>query len=134
MNTTSQLPELLRAALEHPERGVVGLADDLLRLCPEQGLRLEWHADQCRIHFLTGGTEEGMDVPLRKSVFRAILARIAVLCNERAPKSVSPYGGQGKLSAGGNPSVVFRVLFANTPAEQTLEVLAKKEMPAKALA
>jgi len=122
MNTTAQITEVLRTALEHPSRGVVGLVDDLLRLCPEQGLRLDGQADRCRISFLTGDSEEATDVPLRQSVFRAILARIAVLCNERTPDSVSPYGGQGELSAGANPPAVFRVSFANTPAVHKLEL------------
>src|SRR5208282_5382429 len=59
---------------------------------------------------------------LRKSVFRAILARVAVLCNERSPNSVSPYGGQGEVSVGADPAMTFRVEFANTPDEQRLEL------------
>jgi len=127
MNTISQLTETIRSALEHPSRGVVGLVDDLLRLCPAQGLRLDWQADRCRIRFLNGGSEEVIDVPLRKSVVRAILARIAVLCNERIPNSVSPYGGQGELTAGENPPAAFRASFTNTPAELKLELLAETE-------
>jgi hypothetical protein len=122
MNTTSKLAEAIRHKIEHPTRGVVGIVDDLLRLCPEQGLRLDWQADGCRIHCRTGDSEETIDVPLRKSVFRAILARIAVLCNEQSPNSVSPYGGESELSIGTNPRTVFRVSFANTPAEQMLEL------------
>jgi len=68
--------------------------------------------------------QQMLDVPLRKSTFRAILARVAVLCNERVPNSVSPYGGQGELAMGANPTVVFRVAFVNTPAAQKLELLA----------
>jgi len=123
MNTTSQLGEALRGALERPERGVVGMVDDLLRLCPEHGLRLDGHADRCRVHLPNGDSEEVIGVPLRKSVFRAILARIATLCNEQRPNSVSPYGGQGRLSAGPNPPAVFRVSFVNTPAERTLNLM-----------
>lgn len=131
MNTTSQLTEVFRNPFENPSRGVVGLVDDLLRLCPKQGLRLDWQADRCRIRFLNGGAEETTDVPLCKSVFRAILARIAVLCNERKPNSVSPYGGQGELSARANPPAAFRVSFANTPAEQKLELMAEMAPPAE---
>jgi hypothetical protein len=122
MNTTSKLAEAFRDAIEHPRDGAVGIVDDLLRLCPEQGLRLAWQADNCRIHCRIGDSEETIDVPLRKSVFRAILARIAVLCNERTPNSVSPYGGESELSIGTNPPEVFRVSFANTPTEQMLEL------------
>ncbi|HBI44235.1 MAG TPA: hypothetical protein DDY78_15490 [Planctomycetales bacterium] len=125
MNTTSKLTEAFRAAIEHPTRGVVGIVDDLLRLCPEQGLRLDWQADDCLIHCRTGDSEEAIDLPIRKSVFRAILARIAVLCNEQRPNSVSPYGGEGELSQSANPLVQFQVSFTNTPAEQTLELTSK---------
>jgi hypothetical protein len=127
MSTASQASEVLRRTLLHPSRGVVGLVDDLLTVCREQGLQLDWQGNRCRVRSVGGDGEEVMDVPLRKSVFRAILARVAVLCNERAPNSVSPYGGRGELSAGTNPPAVFRVTFANTPAEQKLELLAVGE-------
>jgi hypothetical protein len=120
MNTTSKLAEAFRDIIEHPRNGVVGIVDDLLRLCPEQGLRIDWQADNCRILCRPAGSEETIDVPLRKSAFRAILARIAFLCNERSPESVSPYGGEGELSMGTNPPEVFRVSFTNTPGEQKL--------------
>src|SRR5438046_4050369 len=123
MNTMSSFCGALRSAFERPTRGVVGLVDDLLRLCPEQGLRLEWQADRCRVRSLANGSEAVFDRPLRKSVFRAILARVAALCNERSPNSVSPYGGQGELLVGADPPAPFRVTFANTPDEQKLELI-----------
>jgi len=125
MNTTSKIAEAIREVIEHPSDGVVGIVDELLRLCPEQGLRLDWQADGCRILCRPGDSEETIDVPLRKSVFRAMLARIAVLCNEQNPNSVSPYGGESELAIGTNPPAVFQVSFANTPAEQMLELTAK---------
>jgi hypothetical protein len=66
--------------------------------------------------------EEMVQVPLRKSVFRAILARVAVLCNERHPNSVSPYGGTGKVTVGSTPAAEVHVHFLNTPEEQSLEL------------
>lgn len=122
MNTASQLTGVFRSALEHPTRGVVGLVDDLLRLCQEQRLQLDWQADGCRVRSLARGWEEVIDRPLRKSVFRAILARLAALCNERSPNSVSPYGGQGNLSAGANSATLFRVSFTNTPDQQWFQL------------
>jgi hypothetical protein len=119
---TPQLAGVFRSALERPTDGVVGLVDDLLRLCQERGLQLDWQADCCRVRSLTSGAEEVIDLPLRTSVFRATLARLAALCNERAPNSVSPYGGKGELTIGANPATVFRVEFTNTPAEQRLEL------------
>src|SRR5438876_9525808 len=97
MNTTSPFSVALWSAIERPTRGVVGLVDDLLRLCQQQGLQLDWQADHCQVCSLADGSEEVLDRPVRKSAFRAILARVAALCNERSPNSVSPYGGQGEL-------------------------------------
>jgi hypothetical protein len=123
MSTTSQVAEVLRRVLVHPPRGIAGMVDDLLVLCREHGLQLDWQADRCRVRSFGCDCEELMEVPLRKSVFRAILARVATLCNERAPNSVSPYGGQGELSVDANPATVVRVAFVNTPATQKLELM-----------
>jgi hypothetical protein len=117
-----RLSDILRRVFLRPSRGVVGLVDDLLAACPEQGLQLDWQGGQCRVRTCRQDGENVMDVPLRKSVFRMILARVAVLCNERTPNSVSPNGGQGELSAGA--ATVYRVTFVNTPDEQKLELLA----------
>lgn len=122
MSTASQLSDLIQSAFRPTPRGVVGLVDHLLRLCREQRLELHWQLDRCRVHPIGRGPEEVIDVPLGNSVFRAILARIAALCNERVPNSVSPYGGKGELAVGASPSTVFRVVFANTPSEQRLEL------------
>lgn len=122
VSTSSYISEALRRVLAHPTHGVAGLVDELLTLCQEHGLQLDWQTDRYRVRSREGDWEELIDVPLRKSVFRAILARIAALCNERTPNSVSPYGGQGEFSADANSPAVIRVRFANTPAEQTLEL------------
>jgi hypothetical protein len=123
MNTTSQLSPALRSVLEHPVRGVAGVVDDLLAECLVQGfLQLDWRDNACRVRCFGGDWEE-LAVPLRKSVFRAILARIAALCNERSPNSVSPYGGQGELSVGNDTRRMIKVAFTNTPEAQKLELL-----------
>jgi hypothetical protein len=122
MNHMSLSQDHLQRTFEPGRRGVVGLVDDLLGLCREQGLQLDWQADRCRVHPLGARPQESTEIPLSKSVFRAILARIAALCNERVPDSVSPYGGEGELSVGTSPPTIFRVAFTNTPGEQRLEV------------
>jgi hypothetical protein len=122
MSTTSELAQTLRGVLTQPTGGIVGLVDDLLAVCGKYGLQLEWQAGRCRFRPRGGHWEELSDVPLRKSVFRAILARLAALCNERTPIAVSPYGGQCELSPGANSPVLFRVTFTNTPAEQKLQL------------
>jgi hypothetical protein len=122
MNDLSPFPERLRSAFEPTQRGVAGLVDNLLDLCPQQGLQLDWQADRCLVRPLGAAPQESAELPLPKSVFRAILARVAVLCNQRAPNSVSPYGGVGELAVGTSPPTVFRVVFTNTPGEQGLEL------------
>ncbi len=122
MNNLSPSPERLQRAFEPTRRGVVGLVDDLLSLCREQGVQLDWQANRCRVRPLGAQPQESTEVPLPKSVFRAILARMAALCNERIPDSVSPYRGEGELSVCTNPPTVFRMAFINTPGKQTLEV------------
>jgi hypothetical protein len=122
VNSTSLSQEHLQRTFEPGRRGVVGLVDDLLSLCREQGLQLDWQADRCRVRPLGARPQESTEVALPKSVFRAILARMAALCNERVPDSVSPYGGEGELSVGTSPPTIFRVAFTNTPGEQRLEV------------
>ena len=106
----------------NPERGIVGLVDDLLAVCQKHGLELAWEGDRCRVRSAGGEWEEMMDIPLRKSVLRAILARIAALCNEQLANSVSPNGGEGQISTGRDSPHVFRISFANTPSEQKLEL------------
>jgi hypothetical protein len=122
MTDASQFPRLIRRAFEPGERGVAGLVDDLLGSCGERGLRLDWQDDLCRVHLLGVEPNDVADIPLGKSVFRAMLARIAALCNERVPDSVSAYGGEGELSIPTDRLAVFHVEFANTPGEQWMEV------------
>jgi hypothetical protein len=131
MSSVSHIADILGRIIMHPTGGVVSLVDELLLVCGEHGLQLDWQAEHCRVRSFGGGWEELTEIPLRKSVFRAILARIAVLCNERSPNSVSPYGGQGELSSETNPPTVFRVTFANTPEEQKLELQTENGPPGR---
>jgi len=131
MSTTSHWSVAIRSVLLQPTRGIVGLVDDLLGLCRQHGLEVDWQAGRCCVRSVGGDWHELTDVPLRKSVFRAILARLAVLCNEHRPGSVSPYGGKGEIAVGASPSTVFRVALTNTPAEQRFELMrdAVAELP-----
>ena len=122
MNATANLTDVLQDAL-HSAGGLVGVVDALLGVCLEQRLHLRWEADCCRVRSLKGmsGIEE-LSKPLTKSQFRAVLARLAVLCNERCPNSVSPYGGTGTLMIGEERKRAVRVLFVNTPDKQLLDI------------
>jgi hypothetical protein len=120
-------PERLRQALSPAGRGVIGVVEEVLRLCREQGLRLDWHANLCCVRLLDSEPQGVTAIPLPKSVFRAMLARVAALCNENGRNSVSPYGGQGELTVDDDPTTVIRVAFTNTPDEQKLELTPERK-------
>lgn len=113
------LPDRIRRALTVPTRGVLGLVDELLAVACEQDIRLRWQDGQCLVSAPT--VDPPIGVPVPKSVVRAVLARIAALCNERVPDSVTPYGGEGEVSVGDTVTVV-RARFVNSPEEQSLEL------------
>jgi hypothetical protein len=122
MSTTSTVLERLRGALSSLDCGVLELVDDLLDAASQQRLRVDWHEGRCRVCLPETAQEDTVEVPLRRSVFRAALARVAALCNEHRPNSVSPYGGEGQLRAPGDAAPVIRAVFTNTPGEQSLEL------------
>lgn len=122
MSNPGPFLERLQKAFKPGQDGVVGIVDVLLGLCREQGLLFVLQANQCRVRSVNTEPHELAEIPLQQSVFRAILARVAALCNERTPSSVTPYGGEGELSICTDPPTVFRVAFTNTPGEQRLEL------------
>ena len=112
--------DALRDAVLKPTRAVVGVVDDVLNLCDMHHLQIDWSMETCRVQRVSAGSVFTLDVPLRKSVFRAILARIATLCDEQAPGTFAPYGGQGELLM---PSgVVLQMAWMNTLGEQKLTI------------
>jgi hypothetical protein len=120
MNNSSSPSERLRRAHESPTRGVVGLVDKLLAISRDHGFHLRWKDGRCHAEVNEGRPSGLVEVPLQKSAIRAVLARVAVLCNERNPYSVSPYGGQGEVSIESDPDQRIRVTFLNTPEVQSL--------------
>jgi small subunit ribosomal protein S1 len=111
----------LRQAFDSPEGAVLGLVDELIRLCPAEGLRLDWHADECSVWLNGRGREPELRIPFRKAVFRAVLARVFALCDERTPGPASPYGGEGEFEFGPQRDR-FHAQFVNTPDEQFLDL------------
>lgn len=100
-SSPSSFLESVGRAFRPTDRGVVGLVIDLLQLCTEQGLELDWHTGHCRAHSLGIEPVESIDLPLPQSVFRAALARLAALCNDRDSGADSPYEGDGGRRADG---------------------------------
>ncbi len=123
MSNSSTLADLIRPRFVPTRRGVVGLVDELLRICQDRELDLDWHEGQCRVRSIGAVPEETFEAALPKSVFRALLARLAALCNQRSSGSVSPYGGEGQLTIGDDPTVILSVTFTNTPDEQRVRLM-----------
>jgi hypothetical protein len=109
----------MNVAFVPPTRGMVGVVDDLLAGCPADGVRLAWADGACRISRRSATAEDAVTVAIARPVLRALIARIAVLCNEHIAGSVTPYGGIGVLAG---PDVPFRAEFANTPSDQWLDL------------
>jgi len=120
MKTATALAEALAKAFDPPASGFVGIVDNLLQLCRGGDMELAWRSNACHVRIRQGTAEETLDLPLRKSVLRAMLARIAALCNQRQPGSVSPYGGRGEIHLGtdAHQAVIFAD-FVNTAAQQS---------------
>jgi hypothetical protein len=122
MNNSRPSLEHLGNVLADPERGVLGLVDELLMMSRDQDIRIEWQSGICHVIFFGRDLSDRIEVPLRKSVVRASFARIAALCNERSPGSVSPYGGHGEVAIDAEPLRVIRATFVNTPDLLSLEL------------
>lgn len=122
MNPLPPFPERIQTVLQPGRHGVVDLVDGLLCLCPAEGFEIAWQDDRCCVRRFGVVPPETIEIPLARAVFRAVLARVAALCNDRVPDSVSPYGGEGELTAGTGAAAIFRAVFTNTPGEQRLEI------------
>ncbi|MFO0928528.1 MAG: hypothetical protein U0736_16140, partial [Gemmataceae bacterium] len=118
MTLKTSLVQHIQDAFRLTDRGVIGIVDEVLALGRDHRLQLVWQSGRCRVQPLDGNGQDTIEVPLPKSVFRAILARLAAMCNERSPNAVSPYGGQGEIVIGGDPQAVVQVTFTNTGDEQ----------------
>lgn len=125
---TPSFADRVQQAFRPTSRGVVGLVDDLLDLCRVHQLRLRFADGHCSVRRLGTADADSLSVPIPKSVFRAALARVAALCNEGHPGSVTPYHGEGEVavppatSPNGSPPSTCFVSFTNTPSEQQLEM------------
>lgn len=101
--------------LQSPGEGAVGWADALIALAADAPVTLAWDGESCAVRH--AGAE--FTTPLGKSAVRAVIARVAALCDEAAPDTLSPYGGAGVIKAGGRR---VRAEFVNTMHEQRLHL------------
>ncbi len=125
--------DCLRRAFAPTQRGIVGLTEQLLAACVAVDVEFERVEDRYVCRWTVSGDIQEATVPLPPAAFRTILARIAVLCNERSPNSVTPYGGEGLLALEGQSSTVFRVAFVNTPNKQQMKLKSLAVIPAELL-
>ena len=126
MTGAALVSDRVREAFQPTPRGVVGLVDDLLSVGREHPLHLDYADGRCQVRLADA---PAFEVPVPKSVFRAALARVAALCNERTPDAVPPYGGEGELPG---DDAAARVSFVNTPAVQRLDVQPASAVPGAA--
>jgi hypothetical protein len=122
MITTQSLAAILRGECKPPENGVVGLVDELLENCRLGPCRLTWISNQVTWESLLTGELEMMEVTLRKSVLRAVIARLVAMASQGLADPVNPYGGRGRIADELHPETAFQISFINTQDDQRLEV------------
>jgi hypothetical protein len=106
MRNQASVSERLSHALATPSGAVLELVDELLAVSHEHDLQLVWQVGCYRVRFLDGGAVARVEVPLQKSVIRAVLAS----------------GGKSEVAVEADLAKVIRVRFVNTPEEQNLEL------------
>jgi len=114
------ISDRVRQAFMPTPLGVAGLTDQLIGACAGGGVEFERVGDRCAYRWTVGGETHEGTAPFPPAAFRTVLARVAALCNESRPDSVTPYRGEGVLSAPGHAPAAVRVRFVNTPDQQRL--------------
>ncbi len=126
-NVTDQIPNSmvvmtrkLRAILENPGDGIVAMVDSLLTNCADYRVEVEFREDIYQGEVLDARGRFTVESSIPKPVLRAIIARVAALCNEQTPHAVSPYGGEGELTVSAKPGALLKAVFVNTTDQQHL--------------
>ena len=104
------------------ESGILDLVDDMLARCVNDQVRIVWCPGTVTEYPLSGRSPTSYEITLRNSAFRAVMARMAALCDRPDSEALSPYGGRGEFTDPRWPRVRFSVQFTNTPDEQRLEL------------
>lgn len=122
LNIIKTLTELLNAGA-NSELDVVKFSDEFMQLCAIHELHLRLEPSQCVVE--SCGGKESIDMienSMRRSQFRAVLARIAAICSEGSNSIMTPYGGDWEVSYGGDQNRRIRVSIQNTPDAQFVEL------------
>ncbi len=114
----------LCAILTNPGDGIVAMVDNILASCSDARVEVELQEGTLSVYFLNCCAQLRLSIP--KSVLRAIIARVAALCHEQTPNSVSPYGGEGELMVPAKPGSFIKAVFVNTTDQQHLTLTTLK--------
>jgi hypothetical protein len=114
VNSVVEIEARLKDAMTPGSRGIIDSVDKLLRFAQDHPIAMDEHETTIRIRLLDIELREPFQFSFKRRVFRVILARIAAICNDLRPGSVSPYGGSGDLAVPGNPSRLLHADFSNT--------------------
>src|SRR4051794_32665478 len=98
MNESTPFRERILAAFQAHPQGIAGVTDRLLEACRDRDVIFEQHEDPRRIFCFEEPRREmePIEIVTGRAIFRAILARISVICDPS--DSVSPYGGAGLIA------------------------------------
>lgn len=116
---TTPLSRLTSAFRPNPD-GVVGMVDGVLDVGRGHEFSMTFDDEAHAVSVRVGN--EAVRVPVRKSVFRAALARVAALCDAPGRDIGSPYEGGGEIAFATPSPAAVRVAFKNTPDSQHLSV------------
>lgn len=122
MIASSEIDDRMRRAFAPTSGGIVALTDQILSACIGSDVELTRVGNQIVSRWTSDAETVETPAPLPVAGFRTILARVAALCAESNPDTVTPYGGDVSLTLKGPPPTAVRVVFANTPSEQRLEI------------
>ena len=102
--------------------GFFDLVDDILAYVVENRARIVWVRELVTEFPLDGGTSRSLGFAYRNSVARAVIARLAALCEVAIGNPFHPYRGEGSFTDPRWPHVRFFVEFSNSSAELCLEL------------
>jgi hypothetical protein len=122
MNSSQSVETSLKLAFSPTDHGIAGLTEQLLKVCAYADVTFERIGDICVCRWAEDSENHEIQAPWAPAAFRSILARIAALCNEHSPNSVTPYGGDGIVAVDGPPAMSMQVSFVNTADEQHLKL------------
>jgi hypothetical protein len=106
---------------QKPQLGCVAIVDGILKIACKFPLKFEWAEDRCQLQILNSDQQTKM--PIRKSTFRAIIARVATIASEKSFLAFNPSVGDENFSIGADVDIGLAARFENSPDRQMLELL-----------